>query len=78
MFDRICAYLERTLEDARAAGLIGPVDVRETTLRLFAYLEGVYVVAKVHNDPQMLVDLGTGAIQLLKQDGDRMTTPCTT
>jgi TetR/AcrR family transcriptional repressor of nem operon len=70
IFARFCSYFERTLEDARAAGQIGEIDARATARRLFTYLEGVCLISKVDNDPQVFLEMGPGAIRLiLQQDG---------
>jgi TetR/AcrR family transcriptional repressor of nem operon len=70
VFGRLRSYFERALEDAQAADQIGEIDVRATARRLFTYLEGVCLMSKVDNDPQVFLEMAPGAIRLITQHGD--------
>jgi TetR/AcrR family transcriptional repressor of nem operon len=58
VFGQLQGYFERTVADAVAAGEMPPVDVRATAQAMFAFLEGVILVAKTANDPDLIPRLG--------------------
>jgi TetR/AcrR family transcriptional repressor of nem operon len=68
VFGRITEYFARAVQDAYEAGDIGAVDAQAAASRLLAYLEGLYVVAKVENDPQVFARFGHAAIKLIAAD----------
>jgi TetR/AcrR family transcriptional repressor of nem operon len=68
VFGHITDYFERTVQAAYEAGEIGEVDARAAAVRLLAYLEGLYVIAKVDNDLQIFARFGGAAIQLIRAD----------
>jgi AcrR family transcriptional regulator len=53
------------------AGDIGEVDVHVVAGRLLAYLEGLYLLAKVENDPQVFARFGGITNELITADGAR-------
>lgn len=54
---RIGQEIATTLRAAVDAGEIGPIDVSATADGMLAYLEGVILLAKTRNDPQVLAQL---------------------
>lgn len=54
VFNGLVRGLSGTLREALAAGEIGPVDINATAEAMLAYLEGVILLAKTRNDPQVL------------------------
>jgi TetR/AcrR family transcriptional regulator, transcriptional repressor for nem operon len=65
VFGHITDYFARTVEDAYKAGDIGSVDAQAAGSRLLAYLEGLYVIAKVDNDLQVFARFGDAAVALI-------------
>jgi TetR/AcrR family transcriptional repressor of nem operon len=61
-------YFARAIGDACESGQIEEVNVESTAVRVLAYLEGLYVLAKVENDARIFARLGEGAIDLLRGD----------
>jgi len=59
------AYFESTVRDANEQGLISVDDPRKVAKWLFNYYEGSLGAARIQNDPDLLLDLGEGALQLL-------------
>jgi hypothetical protein len=47
------------------------VDAQAAAVRLLAYLEGMYVVAKVENDLQVFARFGGAAIDLIATDATK-------
>ncbi len=63
-------YFERALREATDAGALPQVDVPTAARALLAYLEGVMLLAKAHNDPELIKRLsaGVGPLSLLGSD----------
>lgn len=59
-------YFERALRDAMAAGAIPPADPALAAQALLAYLEGVLLLAKGRNDPEIIARLRTGVYHLCR------------
>lgn len=59
------AYFKSTIEEAIAAGAIGPVDADVASQALVAYLQGALLLAKTHNDAQIIRTLGQHARAVL-------------
>jgi TetR/AcrR family transcriptional repressor of nem operon len=53
------------LEEAVATGAIAPLDAEATATAMLAYLEGVILLAKTRNDPEVILRLGP-AIKTLR------------
>jgi TetR/AcrR family transcriptional repressor of nem operon len=68
VFGSITDYFVRAVRAAYEAGDIGAVDAQAAAVRLLAYLEGMYVVAKVENDLQVFTRFGGAAIELIATD----------
>ena len=57
MFSRLQTYIRDTLKDAVDRGDMQPMDIDATAAAMFAYLEGVLMLAKTKNDPAVLHQL---------------------
>lgn len=54
LFAKLQKASHETLEEAVAIGEIPTIDVTATAQAMFAYFEGVVLLAKTHNDPELL------------------------
>ena len=57
-------YLERVLAQAVADGELPNVDTTATAQAIVAYFEGVFMLAKTYNDPNVIDRLAQGVVQL--------------
>jgi TetR/AcrR family transcriptional repressor of nem operon len=57
IFDRLQQGFRATLREAVDGGSLGGIDIPATAQAMFAYLEGVLLLAKTHNDPQLIRQL---------------------
>jgi len=55
---------ESVLSDAVASGDLPDIDTAATAQSIFAYIEGIMLVAKTRNDPELIRELGKHALQL--------------
>lgn len=55
---RYARYWETAIHDAQALGLIGPGDAAAKARCVLAYYAGLITQARIHNDVEMLRDLG--------------------
>jgi TetR/AcrR family transcriptional repressor of nem operon len=58
IFDRFQEVTRQTLQEAVEAGDIGDIDIDATAEAMYAYLEGVMLMAKTRNDAGMIKVLG--------------------
>ena len=58
IFDDFQAAAQETLEQAVETGQIGDIDLEATVAAMFAYLEGVILMAKTRNDAELIRTLG--------------------
>jgi len=65
VFQELAGYLERTLEDAVAVGEAPKQDVHTTAQALVAFIQGVLLLAKSQNDPEVIDRLGKGFVRSL-------------
>ncbi len=65
IFTRAKSRFKDTLDDAVSGGIIAPLDTSLTAEAMLAYLEGVILLAKSQNDPELLYRLGP-AIKTLR------------
>ncbi|HET9463307.1 MAG TPA: TetR/AcrR family transcriptional regulator [Thiobacillus sp.] len=65
IFSRAKSRFQDTLDQAVASGVIAPLDTSRTAEAMLAYLEGVILLAKSQNDPELLYRLGP-AIKTLR------------
>lgn len=63
--------IERALREAVAAGALPQIDPQTAAQALIAYLEGVLLIAKGHNDPAIIRRLrsGVGLLSLIGSEG---------
>lgn len=65
-FKESIAILEETLNDAVDAGEIVSIHVPRTAQAILAYLEGMILVAKANNDPEVIRELSPKVFRLLR------------
>lgn len=65
VFDKAAQRFRDTLAEAVQRGDLAPLDVDATAMAMLAYLEGVILLAKTRNDPEVVRILGP-AIQTLR------------
>lgn len=64
VFASIEARFEHALDEAQTAGDIGEVDVQATAKAMLAYIEGMLLMAKTANDPEVIKQLGPAFAQI--------------
>jgi len=64
IFRDLEAPIEEVLEEAMAAGDLAELDSRATAGAMVAYLEGLTLMAKTWNDPEVVRTLGPAMLQL--------------
>jgi len=64
IFSDLEAPIEAALEEAVAAGDLPELDCRATACAMVAYLEGLSLMAKTHNDPEIVKQLGSAMLKL--------------
>ena len=64
VFAGIEARFEQVLTEARAAGAIDEVDILATAKAMLAYIEGVLLMAKTTNDPDVIRRLGSAFAEI--------------
>ena len=69
IFDDVVGRLKQTLDDAVANKILAPMDTQETALALWAYCEGVLMLAKARQDLDLLRRLGKRAVRFLQGSG---------
>ncbi|MBT5228751.1 MAG: TetR/AcrR family transcriptional regulator [Methylococcales bacterium] len=57
IFSEIILYFKNNLKQASEAGECDCVDIDTTSRALFAYIEGIVILAKTENDPNVLKEL---------------------
>ena len=70
VFDKAQQRIRETLDEAVADGTIEPLDSDNTAEAMLAYLEGMILLAKAHNDPEVLYRLGP-AIKTIRIEQQR-------
>lgn len=58
IFDHMESYFRGALEEARTQGIVGDIDTEASARAMLAFLEGVMLMAKTHNDPDLFRRLG--------------------
>ena len=58
VFSKASAHFRETLEEAIKLGMIMPLDVEATAQAMLAYMEGMILLAKTRNDPELILSLG--------------------
>lgn len=59
VFDGHCAYIRGALERAQQIGEIPPGDNHKRARRVFAFLEGALLIAKVANDASLFLEIAS-------------------
>jgi len=72
IYDDIVLRMQHTLDEAVAAGELAPMDTREAALALWAYCEGILMLAKARQDLDLLKRLGQRAVRFLQGSGRRV------
>jgi TetR/AcrR family transcriptional repressor of nem operon len=75
VFHELAGYLERTLEDAVTVGEAPKQDMRTTAQALVAFIQGVVLLAKSQNDPEVIKRLGKGFLRSLAGGSASRTKP---
>ncbi|MCP4996767.1 MAG: TetR/AcrR family transcriptional regulator [Gammaproteobacteria bacterium] len=65
VFDKASTRFHDTLNEAVETGAIPPLDTKATASAMLAYLEGIILLAKSRNDPDVVLQLGP-AIKVLR------------
>ncbi|MCB1792269.1 MAG: TetR/AcrR family transcriptional regulator [Gammaproteobacteria bacterium] len=65
VFQKASARFHETLDEAVEAGVLAPLNTEATAQAMLAYLEGVILLAKTRNDPEVVRILGP-AIKTLR------------
>lgn len=65
VFDKASARFRDTLDEAVARGEVAPLDTEATAAAMLAYLEGIILLAKARNEPEVVQVLGP-AIKTLR------------
>lgn len=58
VFNKASSQFHQTLEQAVDQGIIAPLDTALTAQAMLAFLEGVILLAKTRNDPDVVLQLG--------------------
>jgi TetR/AcrR family transcriptional repressor of nem operon len=66
IFEDVVGRIKNTLDDAVADKILAPMDTQETALALWAYCEGVQLLAKAQQDLDLLHRLGHRATRFLQ------------
>lgn len=59
-------YIETTVRDAQAAGLVAPADPASRARMLYAYFEGLLAQARIEDDPDVLLEMEPGMLDILR------------
>jgi len=58
VFNKTKERFREALEEAVATGALAPLDTEKTATAMLAYLEGIILLAKTQNDPDVVRILG--------------------
>jgi TetR/AcrR family transcriptional repressor of nem operon len=64
IFDRLSERLAETLDQAQADAILPPLDSRASADAMLAYLQGLQLLARTRNDPELIRRLGPAMLQL--------------
>jgi TetR/AcrR family transcriptional repressor of nem operon len=65
VFDKARGRFRKTLDEAVETGALAPLDTEATASAMLAYLEGIILLAKSRNEPEVILHLGP-AIKTLR------------
>ena len=75
IFEESVRNLEATLIEAVQTGEIPELDTRQTAQAILAYLEGIILVAKTKNDPEVVRNLAPAVFRLCLSVGKKRANP---
>jgi TetR/AcrR family transcriptional repressor of nem operon len=64
VFQRMEHHIADTLEEASVRGEVGEIDVSATAQAMVAYVEGIMLMAKTRNDPEIIRQLGPALVDI--------------
>jgi TetR/AcrR family transcriptional repressor of nem operon len=64
LFQQMAAALQATLDEAVSTGEIAPCDTAATASAMFAYMEGLMLLAKTRNEPEVIRELGSAMLSI--------------
>jgi TetR/AcrR family transcriptional repressor of nem operon len=64
MFQRMERHFVATLEEAAEVGEVGEIDIPATAQAMVAYAEGIMLMAKTRNDPEIIRQLGPAMVHI--------------
>jgi TetR/AcrR family transcriptional repressor of nem operon len=70
IFDRLRERLAETLDQAQADASLPPLDSRASADAMLAYLQGLQLLSRTRNDPEVIRRLGPAMLQVLIEPGD--------
>jgi TetR/AcrR family transcriptional repressor of nem operon len=62
LFQQMEAALQTTLDEAVSKGEIAPCNTAATASAMFSYMEGLMLLAKTRNDPEVIRELGSAML----------------
>lgn len=69
VFSEAETVIATTLSEAVARGDVAPLDCKATAMAMMAYLEGLILMAKTRNDPELIRRLGAGIQDIRIENG---------
>ena len=72
LFQQMAAALQATLDEAVSKGEIAPCNTAATATAMFSYMEGLMLLAKTRNDPEVIRELGSAMLNI--RIGEQATT----
>lgn len=72
LFQQMAAALQATLDEAVSKREIAPCNTAATATAMFAYMEGLMLLAKTRNDPEVIRELGSAMLNI--RIGEQATT----
>ena len=64
LFQQMAAALQATLDEAVSKGEIAPCNTAATATAMFSYMEGLMLLAKTRNDPEVIRELGSAMLNI--------------
>jgi TetR/AcrR family transcriptional repressor of nem operon len=64
LFQQMEATLQATLDEAVSKGEIAPCNTAATATAMFSYMEGLMLLAKTRNDPEVIRELGSAMLSI--------------
>jgi TetR/AcrR family transcriptional repressor of nem operon len=64
LFQQMEATLQATLDEAVSKGEIAPCNTAATATAMFSYMEGLMLLAKTRNDPEVIRELGSALLSI--------------